>query len=61
MIDPLGVFTLITAGFFVSWIFIGYYFFEDFTGIIFGVASATATVFVLREFWLAIATTLVGS
>lgn len=42
MVDPLGVFTLMVAGFLVAGVFIGYYIFEDFTGIAFGVAMATA-------------------
>lgn len=60
MVDPLGVFTLIVAGFFVISIFAGYYIFEDFTGITFGIAAAAATSYILRSMWLGLASKLVG-
>lgn len=60
MVDPLGMFTLVVAALFVISIYIGYYIFEDFTGIIFGVAAATATSFILRSFWLGLASKMVG-
>lgn len=60
MVDPLGVFTIIVATLFIAGIYLGYYIFEDFTGIVFGIASATATAYILRSFWLGLASKMVS-
>jgi hypothetical protein len=60
VVDPLGVFTLMVAGFLVAGVFIGYYIFEDFTGIAFGVAMATAFSYIPRNLWLGLASKAVG-
>jgi hypothetical protein len=59
VVDPLGVFTLILTTMIVSGAFIGYYLFEDFIGIAFGIAAATATAYILRSWWLGVASKLV--
>lgn len=60
MVDPLGAFTIIIVVLLIAGIYAGYYFSEDFTGIAFGVAITTATAYVLRSWWLGLATKLVG-
>lgn len=60
MVDPIGIFVLLVAGFFMSGIFIGFYIFEDFTGLIIGVALATAVSYLGRSIWLGLASNVVG-
>lgn len=61
MVEPLAVFTLITSSILVIGSFLGYYIFENFTGIIIGIAGSTAFNYLFRNLILGMAKAAVNT
>lgn len=49
MVDPLGLYTITVTFILVAGIFIGYLWTDDFTGIMLGIAAATAVNYLMRS------------
>lgn len=52
MVDAFGSFVILSAFVFTSGVFVGYYLYEDFDGIMLGVIGATAFLYLMRELLL---------